>query len=176
MRLHPAFAAFAPLLLLPSCVGAPDQPHATAPAPARPSAPAAAPLPAPAPVEWQDRRATAGNWSYRAEGSGSTAVFVSPANGPMLTVRCDAATRRVSFARAGAGQGVMTVRTSFGAANWPITADGSGQGIASRAATDAVLDQIAYSRGRFAVEVAGLETLILPPWAEIARVVEDCRR
>jgi hypothetical protein len=44
-----------------------------------------------------------------------------------------------------------------------------------RAANDAVLDQIAYSRGRFAVEVQGLAPLIVPAWGEVGRVVEDCR-
>lgn len=47
--------------------------------------------------------------------------------------------------------------------------------VAVRAANDVVLDQIAYSRGRFALEAAGLPMLILPPWAEVARVIEDCR-
>ena len=41
--------------------------------------------------------------------------------------------------------------------------------------SDAVLDQLAYSRGRFAVEVQGQETLIVPAWAEISRVIEECR-
>jgi len=38
-----------------------------------------------------------------------------------------------------------------------------------------VLDQIAYSRGRFAIEIAGLEPLIVPAWPEVGRVIEDCR-
>ncbi len=94
----------------------------------------------------------------------------------MLTVRCDPSAGRVSFARAGAAQGAMTVRTTYGAVSWPMAVDGAGRLVASRAVADGVLDQIAYSRGHFAVEVAGLETLILPAWAEVARVIEDCRR
>jgi hypothetical protein len=69
----------------------------------------------------------------------------------------------------------MTVRTSYGAVGWSATATPSGT-LAARAASDAALDQIAYSRGRFAVEVRGLETLIMPAWAEVGRVIEDCRR
>jgi hypothetical protein len=38
-----------------------------------------------------------------------------------------------------------------------------------------VLDAMAYSRGRFVVEVAGLTPSYLPAWPEVARVVEDCR-
>jgi hypothetical protein len=34
---------------------------------------------------------------------------------------------------------------------------------------------MAYSRGRFAVEINGLPTLYLPSWAEVGRVIEDCR-
>jgi len=40
---------------------------------------------------------------------------------------------------------------------------------------DSLLDAIALSRGRFAVEAAALPTLYLPSWAEVSRVIEDCR-
>ena len=43
------------------------------------------------------------------------------------------------------------------------------------AAADKLLDAIAFSRGRFALEAAGQETLYLPSWPEISRVIEDCR-
>jgi hypothetical protein len=177
MRLHPIPAAFAPLLfLLPSCVGAPDQAQRPAPRQVPPrAAPAPAPASAPAPLEWQYRPATPGNWTYRQEGQGSAALFTSPAAGPLLTLRCDPAAGRISLLRAGAGQAAMTLRTSYGAVNWPAAASPSGT-IATRAASDAALDQIAYSRGRFAVEVQGLDTLIIPAWAEVGRVIEDCRR
>lgn len=103
------------------------------------------------------------------------ALFSSPAAGPILTLRCDPAAGRISFLRAGTGRAAVTLRTSYGATSWPATATGSGT-LAVRAASDAALDQIAYSRGRFAVEVEGLETLVIPAWAEIGRVIEDCRR
>jgi hypothetical protein len=32
-----------------------------------------------------------------------------------------------------------------------------------------------YSRGRFIVEQSGLPTLVIPAYAEIERVTEDCR-
>lgn len=94
-----------------------------------------------------------------------------------LTIRCDRAARRVSIIRAGAGQGAMTLRTSYGATSWPATVTGTAtpQTVAVRAAADTALDQLAYSRGKFAVEMAGLEPLILPAWPEISRVIEDCR-
>jgi hypothetical protein len=42
-------------------------------------------------------------------------------------------------------------------------------------ARDPLLDAMAFSRGRFALEAAGLETLYLPAWPELSRVIEDCR-
>ena len=175
MRSYVTTATFASLtLLLASCVGAPDQP--TSPVPSQRPAPAPAPAPPPAaPVEWQYRPTTPGNWTYRAESTGSVASFGSPGTAALVTMRCDVAARQVSVARAGAGKGIMTVRTSYGATNWPGVTTPAAI-VATRAATDATLDQIAYSRGRFALEAQGLDMLILPAWAEVSRVIEDCRR
>lgn len=40
---------------------------------------------------------------------------------------------------------------------------------------DAILDAMAFSRGRILLETDGNPPIILPAWAEIARIVEDCR-
>ncbi len=69
----------------------------------------------------------------------------------------------------------MTVRTSTGAVSWPVSPATGAATVAIRATNDAMLDQIAYSRGRFMVDVAGLELLYLPAWGEVSRVIEDCR-
>ena len=42
-------------------------------------------------------------------------------------------------------------------------------------ARDPLLDAMAFSKGRFAIEIAGLPTLYAPSWAEVTRVIEDCR-
>jgi hypothetical protein len=48
--------------------------------------------------------------------------------------------------------------------------------IAARIPThDPLLDAMAFSKGRFAVEIGGLPTLYAPSWAEVTRVIEDCR-
>jgi hypothetical protein len=60
---------------------------------------------------------------------------------------------------------------SFPASFDPATS----QATAEIAAADPILDAIAFSRGRFAVNAAGVPSLVLPPWADVARVVEDCR-
>ncbi len=40
---------------------------------------------------------------------------------------------------------------------------------------DPLLDAMAITKGRFAIEVEGLQPLYLPAWAEVTRVIEDCR-
>ena len=40
---------------------------------------------------------------------------------------------------------------------------------------DPLLDAMAFSRGRFMLEMGGSQTLILPAWSEVGRVIEDCR-
>jgi hypothetical protein len=42
-------------------------------------------------------------------------------------------------------------------------------------AYDPLLDAMAFSRGRVGLSALSLPTLIVPAWAEVARVVEDCR-
>jgi hypothetical protein len=173
----PISVSLAALLVLASCVE-PAEKSAPAPVPAprpAPAAPAPAPsLPAPQSHDWTLRPASAGGWTYRAEPGGSAALFGPAGAAALLTVRCEKAGRRVHVARAGAGMGPMILRTSYGAVNWPVSA-GAAETVAIRAAGDSALDQIAYSRGRFAIEVGGLAPLILPGWAEVARVIEDCR-
>jgi hypothetical protein len=117
---------------------------------------------------------TPGNWSYRQDANGSAALFGASVK-PLFTLRCDRTARRIVALRAGAGQGAMVIRTSYGAVSWPATIDAGVQTVAARSATDTVLDQMAYSRGKIGVEVPGLAPIVLPAWAEVARVIEDCR-
>jgi hypothetical protein len=125
------------------------------------------PPPAPAPpqpaVGWEDMALTPGDWTYRAEDL--TAEY----GGGAFTLRCDSAARRVTLARGGAAGG-LTLRTSYGDRALP-----GGPGGAVLPASDPLLDQIVFSRGRFAVEAEGQARLVLPTWAEPARVVEECR-
>lgn len=180
MRLKTSCIAISPLLvLLGSCVGPGQQRPPAAPAAPRPT-PAPTPIapatPAPVATEWQYRPVTPGNWRYSADAAGSVATFGPAAADTRLSLRCDRASHRVSLMRAGAGQGAMLLRTSYGAVNWPAAVTAApAQVVATRAASDTVLDQIAYSRGRFAIEIAGLEPLIVPAWPEVGRVIEDCR-
>ena len=126
--------------------------------------PTPAPPPPPPPVlGWEDMPLTPGEWSYRAEDL--SAVYGNGA----FTVRCDPAARRISLARSGAAAG-LAIRTSYGARSLP-----GGAGGAVLPASDPLLDEMVFSRGRFAVEAEGQARLILPTWPEPARVIEECR-
>ncbi len=162
MRHALAIAAFA---LLAGCVA----PSAPPPAPARP-APVPPPAPAPAPPaassDWRDWPVTPGNWSYRREGQGKAAVYGS-GGAALFSVQCDAGGNRLILTRGGMASGAMTIRTTSTAR----TVAGP-----SLPANDSLIDAMGYSRGRFIVETSGLPPLVIPAWAEVLRVAEDCRR
>lgn len=151
------------LVLLAGCAAAdksaPPVPAPTARLPAPKPAP---PPPAPpaVPATWIDAPLSVGDWTYKVEVSGSAAAF----RGSALVVRCDPARREVTLILQGA-TGPLTVQTTYGRTSFagPL------------AASDPRLDEIAFSRGRFAVEAAGASRLVVPAWAEPARVIEDCR-
>lgn len=131
------------------------------------------PPPPPPPADWRDIPLTPGGWVYRGDGSSSEAQF--GAGSPAFTIRCDRGQDRITLMRAGSTSGsVMTVRTSFGARNFPVAA-GRQPIAAAVPASDRFLDSMAFSRGRFTVEAAGLPMLVIPSWPEPARVIEDCR-
>ena len=163
------------LLLLPlalsACVQAPPPPPAPVPPPV--------PLPAPPPHsgDWRDWPLTAGSWRYVPGSPTSSAVYGERA-APQFIVRCDASVRRVTIMRAGVST-ELVITTSGGAARFPaghLEEAGLPMTGIILAATDAFLDQMAFSRGRIAVASPGLPSLAIPAWAEPARTIEDCRK
>lgn len=167
-------AALLALLALPACVPAPKP--APAPVHSAPAAPAVA-APAPAPANWMDAAPTPGDWSWRSAAGASTASFRNPAGQVLAALRCDRAAKAVELLRAGrAGDTRLTVRSEAETRALAGTASADGAWTVARiAASDRLLDAIAFSRGRFAVEASGLPTLYLPAYPELTRVVEDCR-
>jgi hypothetical protein len=160
------------LAVVAACVPqreAPPPPPPPQPVPMRP----APPPPPPPPADWRDRPVTPGSWSYRSDGNVSQASF-GAGGAPAFVVRCDRTQRRIVLESDGVANGsVMTIRTSFGARNLPVTA---GQPLAAAVpASDRFLDSMVFSRGRFTVEAAGRPMLVIPSWPEPARVIEDCR-
>ncbi len=149
------------------------------PAPAQPAPQPAPTLPPPPPAsaDWRDVPLTPGTWSYDREGNGGTAArFGASEANPLFIVRCDPS-RQVRLSLDGQVRGAMTVRTSFGARSLPLTVEAQpiAYSSATLAATDPLLDGLAFSRGRFTIQAPGQRMLVLPAWAEVARVVEDCR-
>ena len=151
---------------------APQQPQST------PRPTPAPPPPPPPPADWRDLALTRGSWSYSSQGGTSQALFGAASGEASFILRCDRAQRQVSLWREGSATGnMMTVRTSYGARNFPISvqAEPLAYAYTNVPASDRFLDTMAFSRGRFTVEVPGQPMLVIPAWPEPARVVEDCR-
>lgn len=179
-RLSLFVSVSAPILALSACV-APSEPAPRAAPPIAVPAPAPAPTPAPRPLaaDWRDWPLTSGNWSYRQEGQGSVAAFGAAGQEPNLILRCargpgkvylswrsppNGTPSRVSLRTTSMMRQFSAVRTDAAPA-YPAAEIDPG---------DSVLDAIGFSRGRFVAEDGALR-LVVPAWAEILRVVEDCR-
>ncbi len=165
-------AALAALIALAGCASKPAPkplPRPTPPPIVRP-----APLPAPPPRDWRDAPATPGDWTWALAEGRSTARFALGAQSPVFSMACDRTAASVVLTRAGAAAGPMALYTTSG--NRSVTAAATPAGAAaSLPARDPFLDAIAFSRGRFSVELAGATPLYLPSWPELSRVIEDCR-
>jgi hypothetical protein len=160
------------LLALSACV-----PRAAPPAPLPAPAPRPAPLPPPAPApapaaDWATGPLSPGDWRYRLEAGVPNAAFGGPGYEPSLAIACMPG--QISVVLTGAEGDAIVVRTSFGQRRLPALHDRR-QTAVTIPASDPLLDQIAFSRGRFLVAVEGGPSLVVPAWPEFARVVEDCR-
>jgi hypothetical protein len=165
-QIRAALSAAAAAALLAACAGKPaPAPRAAPPVATPPVVVVDQPPSAPAVEDWPDRPLTPGDWSYSSRAGGSEARFAA-AGGAGFSLSCDSGKRQVEVARQGAS-GPVRVRTTYGVRTLSPGA--------ALAAADSLLDEIAFSRGRFAVEAEGAEALVIPAWPEAGRVVEDCR-
>jgi hypothetical protein len=164
------------MLLLTSCVAPPPPAQRAAPAP-----PPVAATPAPTPrlsADWNDWPFAVGDWAYRRDDRGSTAVFGPTGQNVVVSLRCDLQNRRIYVSREATAPGQrIVIRTSSSMKEFAAQATGGTPAyLASEIMPmDAILDAMAFSRGRILLETDGHPQLILPAWAEIARIVEDCR-
>jgi hypothetical protein len=119
----------------------------------------------------------AGEWTYAATSGGSEATFHNGSKLPQVTVRCTRATRKVQILKAATSASpTLWVWTSSQTRSLPATFDSaSGRVVAELGAYDPLLDAIASSRGRVGFSASALPALVVPPWAEVAKVIEDCR-
>jgi hypothetical protein len=166
---------------------APAPRPAPLPIPPRPAPPPPAPAPAalPATANWRDLPQTPGQWTYGAQATGSAVRFGQPGAGSLLVLRCDRTRPAIVLQRAGFGSGQVPATITTSAAIRRLTAAPVGDANTVRNAAipfeitfnvrDPLLDAMAFSRGRFMVEMGGAQTLVLPAWAELGRVIEDCR-
>ena len=163
-----------------ACVPAPD----STPAPETMENPAATPTPVPAPTpsptpvvtvpryeNFLDAPRTPGRWTYLT----GQATYLSPAGEDLTQIECTEdgdiflSAQNQSF---DAGSLVIRTETMVKA----LSADaGEGSIRTVLAPGDPILDAIALTRGRFTIEVEGRAPLYLPAWAEVTRVIEDCR-
>lgn len=134
-------------------------------------------VPPPRAADWRDWPVTPGTWTYRRDDRGSVAMFGQPGADALAVLRCDLSNRRLFLSRAGAAAEPFTVRTTSATRLLQTGATGGEPAYVAAVlpATDPLLDAIAFSRGRFALEQAGVAPLVLPAWAEVGRVIEDCR-
>jgi hypothetical protein len=181
-RGKPLLRASALVLALGIACCSPPPPE-PAPAPPPPPPPVRA-EPAPLPPEpqyenWLDAPQTLGDWTYRETATASYALFGQPGEGARFGMECNKPARTIRLVRSGSATGGVAMRIRTETAERMLAgnavADGTPTIEVQLQASDPLLDAMAFSRGRFAVEAAGLETLYIPAWAEVTRVIEDCR-
>ncbi|ANU07585.1 hypothetical protein [Paraurantiacibacter namhicola] len=178
----PAALAIASAIAVAACV--PQAEEDTAPV----STPTPTPTPAPAPPQvitptydnWMDAPVTPGAWRYAAIDGGTAAFFgQGTSGGALFAMQCRLADRSVILVRDGAASAPVMMRLRTETQDRMLTARPGGTGSSfvatSLAASDNLLDAMAYSRGRFAVEVEGMAPLYVPAWPEVTRIIEDCR-
>lgn len=196
----PVALLLASALDLAGCSGSPPQPSPAprggtpAPAPRPLPQPAQAPRPAPpqqqqlppqhaSTTNWRDLPLTQGSWTYSAESTGSAVRFGQPGAAPLLVVRCDRTRPAIVLQRPGFGASQVPATIITSAMLRRLTAAPANPAVQNAAipfeiafaVRDPLLDAIAFSRGRFMLEMGGAQTLVLPAWSELGRVIEDCR-
>jgi hypothetical protein len=177
MRHSPLVAAALLALAVAACVAPPAQPPASPPPSPRVSAPPPAPVPAPLAADWRDWPLTPGTWRYERDARGARALFGATGSDAALVLRCEFPARTIFLSRAGRASVPLTIRTSSTTRVVPVRPTGGAipYVAAELGARDQILDAMAFSRGRFVIEQGGAPTLVVPAYAEIGRVIEDCR-
>ncbi|MDP1028270.1 hypothetical protein Q5H91_13680 [Sphingomonas sp. KR1UV-12] len=175
---RPTIAALA--LILAGCVPQVTPPPVPTPAPS--STAVALPPPAPLAADWRDWPRTPGDWRYTPLPGGGIARYAGADGQPLATLSCDRAARRIVLTRPSpAVATALTIRTTSTVRALPVQARAPADAAplvmldATLPADDRLLDAMAFSRGTFVLEQASRPPLVLPAWAEVGRVIEDCR-
>jgi len=178
MKANRIVLAALPLLAVAGCVSAPAPMPAPAPPSPRPAPPPPVAAAPPAPADWRDAPQTPGTWRWRMEGDRSLAEYALYAGTPLARLTCDPLTQTTILWRNWPVTGPipLTVTTTGTRRMFTASPDGGSGTQVSLPAYDRLLDAIAFSRGRFMLEIPGAPTLYLPAWPELSRVIEDCRQ
>lgn len=156
-----------------------------APTPAASPPVASVPTPAPPPVNepiyenYLDAPQSPGTWVYSDEPGESLALFGPDPRSADFALRCGpnaiALLRRTG--RVQSQPRAMSITTETATREFSARPlEGNPQVLAvTLDPRDPLLDAMAITKGRFAVGVEGEGTLYLPAWAEVTRVIEDCR-
>ncbi len=114
------------------------------------------------------------------DGESSVARFGQDGDVPQVTLTCSPLDRTVTLrlARAPAvppAGTAITVTTTGTRRMLSAKAEAGGVNAVAVPPTDPILGEMAFSRGRFMLELPGMAPLYLPVWSEIGRVIDDCR-
>jgi hypothetical protein len=176
MRYH-VFAILIALTLA-SCTAPPKSTPVAQPTSAPRPTPTPLPVPTSAPLaaDWRDWPFTPGDWAYRRDARGSIALFGPVGSDAQVTLRCDNAGKMLYLSVHGPAN-AATIRTTSLTRAIPLQPTGGEAGYVASAlpTTDSLLDAMAFSRGRFVIDRSGQPPLVVPPYAELGRVIEDCR-
>lgn len=196
MKINRTALMIASVLSLAGCTQAPPQPSpapqgGTLPPASKPVLPVPLPRPAPPPPQaprtdaasWRDLPLTPGGWTYTAESTGSAVRFGQPGAGALILMRCDRTRPAILVQRAGLAASTVPATITTSSTLRRLSAVPTASAAPNAAVPfeiafnvrDPLLDAIAFSRGRFMVEMGGAQTLVLPAWSELGRVIEDCR-
>ena len=157
----------------------PEDPAPIVTPPASETTPSAPQLQIPTLSQWRNGPISAGDWFYSDDVDETFAGFGASAMAPQLVLRCDKSRKVIGIARMGSTfEGSLPLLVQTGTGERQLSAQREEFGdihFAELPAADRFLEDIAFSRGRFAVTLAGEETLRIPAYPEITRVIEDCR-
>lgn len=163
------FALVAGCAAIPTVEDSPPPPRSTP----------TAPPPPPAQImdkSWEERPLTAGAWRYDASRRAAT-FHVAGQPTPLVSLSCAGSSLRLEtqgFAASGQALAV-DFKTSFGNTRLRFEPQGAAGSVLTLSPRDHKLDQMAFSRGRFALDASNGRTLTLPTHAEVGRAIEDCR-
>jgi hypothetical protein len=161
------------MLMLSSCTGPRPLPPVTiAPQPLPPAS--VTPTAKSEPLDWHDAPLNAGAWRWEAGNGVSRARFGTPEQ-MVAEIACHAGTINILLPHKAAVEPTLFA-LSTATKSWQATAQAGASGYSvALDARDRVWDALAFTRGRFALELGGVGMVVLPADPAISRVVEDCR-